>query len=148
MSRSTGRRALRGFTLLEIIVFIVVVGVGLTGILLLSQNAVKSSADPMMRKQALALADSILEEILQKEYADPDGVGGETTRATMDDVQDYHGQTQALFTDWPAALSAYTVTISVSATSLGTVPARRVAVSVTGGGHSVTLAGYRTQALL
>ena len=84
----------RGFTLIELIIFIVVVGGGLAGILTVSNNVVKSSADPMVRKQSMALADSILEEILQKEYSDPDGVqGNETTRETMDDVDDYNGKT-------------------------------------------------------
>ena len=53
----------RGFTLIEVIIFIVVVGAGLAGILAVSTNSVKASADPMVRKQAMALADSILEEI-------------------------------------------------------------------------------------
>lgn len=137
-------RYARGFTLIEVIIFIVVVGAGLAGILSVSTTVVKSSADPMVRKQAAALADSILEEILQKEYQDPDGTSGETTRDTMDDVDDYNGKTQALFADWPASLSSYTVTIAVSATTLGTTPAKRVTVTVSGGGNSVALVGYRT----
>ncbi len=137
-------RYARGFTLIEVIIFIVVVGAGLAGILSVSTTVVKSSADPMVRKQAAALADSILEEILQKEYQDPDGTSGETTRDTMDDVDDYNGKTQALFADWPASLSSYTVTIAVSVTTLGTIPAKRVTVTVSGGGNSVALVGYRT----
>ena len=103
----------RGFTLIEVIIFIVVASAGMAGILSISNTVVKSSADPMVRKQAVALADAILEEILQKEYSDPDGVqGGETTRATMDDVSDYDAKTQTLFNStspggWPAALDGY-----------------------------------------
>ena len=135
----------RGFTLIELIIFIVVVGVGLAGILTVSNNVVKSSADPMVRKQSMALADSILEEILQKEYADPDGVqGNETTRETMDDVDDYNGKTKAIFTDWPSALSTYTVSISVTPSTLGSVVAKKVTVTVSGGVHVISLSGYRT----
>ena len=135
----------RGFTLIELIIFIVVVGVGLAGILTVSNNVVKSSADPMVRKQSMALADSILEEILQKEYADPDGVqGNETTRDTMDDVDDYNGKTKTIFTDWPSALGTYTVAISVSSTTLGSVAAKKVTVTVSGGVHVISLSGYRT----
>ncbi|HOF50914.1 MAG TPA: type II secretion system protein [Rhodoferax sp.] len=135
----------RGFTLIELIIFIVVVGVGLAGILTVSNNVVKSSADPMVRKQSMALADSILEEILQKEYADPDGVqGNETTRDTMDDVDDYNGKTKAIFTDWPSALSTYTVSISVTPSTLGSVVAKKVTVTVSGGVHVISLSGYRT----
>ena len=122
-----------------------VVGAGLAGILAVSTNVVKSSADPMVRKQSMALADSILEEILQKEYADPDGSSGETTRDTMDDVDDYNGKTKALFTDWPASLSAYSVTIVVEApAALGGIMHKRVTVTVTGGTHSIAMTGYRS----
>lgn len=130
---------------MEVIIFIVVVGAALAGILAVTNNAVKSSADPMIRKQAAALADSILEEILQKEYADPDATGGETTRATMDDVSDYNGKTKTLFSDWPATLGGYDVAISVSAMTLGSVAAQRVVVTVTGGDNSIVMTGYRTQ---
>lgn len=135
----------RGFTLIEVIIFIVVVGAGLAGILAVSTNTVKGSADPMVRKQAMALVDSVLEEILQKEFSDPDGVGGETTRATMDDVVDYNGRTKTLFTDWPASLGSYDVAIAVTAMTLGGRPAQRVVVTVTGGNNSIAMTGYRTQ---
>jgi MSHA pilin protein MshD len=137
----------QGFTLLELIIFIVVVGVGLAGILTVSNNVVKSSADPMVRKQAMALADSILEEILQKEYEDPDGLPNvvELGRDTYDDVDDYDGKTKAIFTDWPPTLSSYTVAISVTPTTLSGVAAKKVTVAVTGGSNSITLTGYRTK---
>jgi MSHA pilin protein MshD len=133
-----------GFTLIEVIIFIVVVGAGLAGILSVSTNVVKSSADPMVRKQAMALADSILEETLQKAYQDPDGASGETTRATMDDVDDYNGKDQTLFVDWPSTLSTYTVAIAVAPTTLGAIAAKKVTVTVTGGSNQVVITGYRT----
>ena len=140
----------KGFTLIELIIFIVVVGAGVAGILSVMNTVVKSSADPVVRKQAVALADSILEEIAQKAYSDPDGAqGNETTRETMDDVDDYNGKTQALFTDWPGGLSAYQVVIVVaSPTALGgstAVSAKKVTVTVSRGSESITLTGYRTE---
>jgi type II secretory pathway pseudopilin PulG len=51
------KRQSRGFTLIELIFFIVVVGVGLAGIVSVSTTVVKSSAEPMVRKQALAGRD-------------------------------------------------------------------------------------------
>jgi MSHA pilin protein MshD len=53
--------------------FIVIVSVGLAGILLVMNTTTRSSADPMIRKQALAIAESLLEEIeLQPfTYCDP-----------------------------------------------------------------------------
>lgn len=135
---------IRGFTLIELIFFIVVVSVGLAGILKVMDVTVKSSADPMVRKQAMALAESILQEVLQKAYTDPDGVGGESTRATFDDVDDYNGRTNATFTDLPASLSGYVIGIAVTTTTLGSLPAKKVAVTVTHGSDAITLTGYRT----
>jgi MSHA pilin protein MshD len=139
----------RGFTLIEVIIFIVVVGAGLAGILAVSTNAVRGSADPMVRKQAMALADSILEEILQKDYDDPDGLpnvveaGG---RAAWDCVDDYNGKTQADFADWPGTLGGYTVAIGVAApAAVGGVNTKQITVTVTGGTNVITMAGRRTQ---
>ena len=70
----------RGFSLIELLVFIVVVGIAVTGVLsVYSQNA-RSSADPMVRKQAVAIAESLLEEVLAKPftYCDPDDANVET----------------------------------------------------------------------
>ena len=148
------KRPQRGFTLVELIIFIVVVSAGLAGILAVMNTTVKSSADPMVRKQAMALADSILEEILQKEFADPDGVqGGESTRASMDDVDDFHNKTQTLFNSssgaggWPSTLDGYQLLITVAAdsTQVGTVarPAKRITVAVSKGVESITITGFR-----
>lgn len=134
-----------GFTLIELIIFIVVVSAGLAGILSVMNTSVKSSADPMVRKQAIAIAESVLEEVLQKAYADPDGTNtGETGRTNWDNVDDYNGKTQADLA-LPAALSAYAVTIAVSdgSAALG-IAARKVMVTVSRGPESITLTGYRT----
>lgn len=142
MNSPAGRQA--GFTLVELVVFIVIVAVGVAGILLVMNTVVASSADPMARKQALALAESILEEVLQKEYADPDGTSGETTRATFDDVDDYNGKSNATFTDLPAKLASYTISIVVDAPApLNGVTMKRVRVTVSKAPESITLTGYR-----
>ncbi|MDR7306969.1 prepilin-type N-terminal cleavage/methylation domain-containing protein [Rhodoferax saidenbachensis] len=139
------KRVVRGFTLIELIVFIVVVGVGLTGILSVMNTVVKSSADPVVRKQVIALADSTMEEVMQKAYTDPDGVqGNEATRDAMDDVDDYDGKTEAIF-GLPAALAGYSIRISVTAdnVTLG-IMAKKVVVTVSKGTESFALASYRT----
>lgn len=144
MSRRAGRQA--GFTLVELVIFIVIVSVGVAGILLVMNTVVASSADPLVRKQALALAESVLEEVLQKAYADPDppGTPGETTRATFDDVDDYNGKSNSTFTDLPAALSSYAITIVVDAPAqLNGVDMKRVRVTVSKSAESITLTGYR-----
>jgi Tfp pilus assembly protein PilV len=65
------RRPESGFTLIELIVFIVIVSVGLAGVMSSLNMSVKHSADPLQPKQALAIAESLLEEILLKDYCDP-----------------------------------------------------------------------------
>ena len=52
-----------GFTLIETIVFLLVVGIGVAGLLSAMSTAIRFSADPLPQKQALALAESLMEEI-------------------------------------------------------------------------------------
>lgn len=134
-----------GFTLVELIIFIVIVAVSVAGILLVMNTVVASSADPLIRKQALALAESIMEEILQKNFGDPDGLPNvvEVNRTLFDDVDDYNGQTNAVFTDLPAALSTYVIGIAVAPATLNGMSVKRVGVTVSRGRESITLTGYR-----
>ena len=141
----TTSRHQSGFSLLELIIFIVVVSVGVAGILMVMDVSVKSSADPMVRKQAVALADSIMEEILLKSYAhDPTALVG-TNRATYDNVDDFNGLTQTAFTDLPTALAGYAIAITVVAlpAGLGGVNMKEVTVTVSRPPESVTMTGYR-----
>lgn len=71
---SASRRGQRGITLVELIVFIVVVSVGIAGVLSTIGPMVRDSANPMIRKQMMAVAESLLLEILRQPftYCDPD----------------------------------------------------------------------------
>lgn len=140
----------RGATLVELIVSIVIISVGLAGVMLVMDRTTRSSADPMIQYQAIAIAEAYLEEALLKEFTDPDGLGGET-RATYDDVNDYN------FTDIGArdqngqaiaGLGQYTVAVAVTPEIFNTIGAanvRRVQVTVTSPfGGTVVMSGYRT----
>jgi len=59
-----------GFTLIEMIITIVVISVGLTGVLLTFQVVVKSSADPLIAKQLISIAEARMEGAMVKEFAD------------------------------------------------------------------------------
>ena len=140
-----------GFTLIEVVIFIVVVSAGVAGILAVSNTVVKSSADPMVRKQAVAVAESMLEEIVLKEYANP--VGGYTgvDRAQFDDVDDYAGYATTGIQDVSgsavAGLERYNVAVAVAATTdLTGVAAKKITVSVTvtGSSEAISLTGYRS----
>lgn len=63
-----------GFTLVELVVFIVIVSVGVVGLVSVSGHFVRDSADPMLRKQMVAIAESLLNEVTQQPftYCDPD----------------------------------------------------------------------------
>jgi len=139
-----------GFTLVEIIVTIVVLAVAATAILGVFSSTVRSSANPMIQQQAVSIAEAYMEEILLKPFDDPDGVDGETTRITFDDVDDYDGLLPTDVADQNGVaipgLAAYTVTVVVSGVTLnGTAPALQVVVTVN---HnvlgSIVLQGYRT----
>ena len=57
------RAAQRGVTLIELVIFIVVVSVAVVGLLQIFARTTASSADPQLRKQALAIAEAMLDEI-------------------------------------------------------------------------------------
>jgi MSHA pilin protein MshD len=140
-----------GFTLVELIMFIVIVGVGLAGILLALNQGVMNSADPLTRKQAQAIAQSLMEEISLQAftYCDPDdpnvgtatsaagcttpeAVGpetGETRFASpqFDNVNDYHGYSMASIVDITntavPGLTGYSASVSVQPAALGSITA-------------------------
>lgn len=60
--------AARGFTLIELVIFIVVVSVAVLGVLRVISFTTANSADPQLRKQALVLAESMLEEVQLARY--------------------------------------------------------------------------------
>lgn len=64
----------RGLSLIEVVVFIVVLGVGLAGMAILYNQLTLASVDPLVRKQAVAIANSLMEEIQLRPftYCDPD----------------------------------------------------------------------------
>ena len=68
------RHKQRGISLVELIMFIVIVSVALAGILLVMNVVTRSSADPLIHKQSLAIAESLLEEVelMPFTFCDPD----------------------------------------------------------------------------
>ena len=147
-----------GFTLIEMIIAIVVLAAAVSGIMFAYVQNVSKSADPMIRQQAIIIAQAYLEEILLKSYSDVDG--GETgsceeaSRAQYDDVADYdcvNDTAGALdqFGNSLAGLGEYNVAVSVTSTNIGApaVAARRIDVTVTHDAYAsinMTLTGYRT----
>jgi MSHA pilin protein MshD len=63
MCTDTAMRRQRGLTLVEMLMFIVIVGIALAGILQMLAFTTRHSADPVRRKQALMIAEGLLEEV-------------------------------------------------------------------------------------
>jgi MSHA pilin protein MshD len=53
----------RGISLIELIMFMVITSIAVSGVLLVMNQVTAHSADAMIRKQALAIAESVLEEV-------------------------------------------------------------------------------------
>lgn len=109
-------RGARGVTLIELVIFIVLVGIAFAAFLSIYNALVVRSADPLLRKQALAIAESLLEEVqlMPFTFCDPNDAnaltaaspagcasmsedtigpeGGETRfgASPFDNVNDYH----------------------------------------------------------
>lgn len=84
----------RGLTLVELIMFIVVVSVGVVGILQVWSATVRGSADPLAYKQAVAIAEAVLEEIELQPFTvcDPtDPLASSVTVANGCGVQEGYG---------------------------------------------------------
>jgi MSHA pilin protein MshD len=154
-----------GATLVEVVLFIVIIATAVSAVLGTLRLTVGRSADPLVARQALAIAESLLQEVMSQPYtaADLDGganaIGpeaGETrfsTTTPFDHVDDYHGYTMngIVKTDGTAVtgLSSYNASVAVTAQALDNVPSGEgllVTVTVTGpGGYSISLRGFRAR---
>lgn len=75
-----------GVTLVELIVFIVIVGVALAGLFAAFNTMTAGSADPQVRKQVLAIAESLMDEVslMPITYCDPDDAAAATASGSSD----------------------------------------------------------------
>lgn len=163
----------RGVTLVELVIFIIIVSAASAGILLVMSATTQRSADPMVRQQALLIAESYLEEILHKRFTDPSAGATqvcpttlpykESSRASYDNVCDYHNLSDSAgvvdqLGNAVTGLTAYNVSVTVTGTAndgtalnninnTGALRVLRVDVEVTHDDISdfqVRMTGYRT----
>lgn len=168
-TRRSQRTGQRGLTFVELIFFIVIVSAGLAGILTVLDVSTSRSADPMVRKQMLAVAEGVMEEVRLQSFGwcDPDdanastaanaaGCAGSTPAETRgsaltpwDQVTDYNGavlNTSLAGTAFPAGYSAAVQVLQ--ADDLNGVKdgeALRIVVTVSFGPETLVLEGYRTR---
>ncbi|MBC7717342.1 MAG: type II secretion system protein [Pseudorhodobacter sp.] len=157
--QTPARKTQRGTSLVELIVLIVVVGIVVTAAMGALGTLSVRSADPLVQRQALAVAQSLLDEALAQPTPDGDALGPEpgesrgSATAPFNHVNDYNGYATTGIRNFDgtpvAALESYNANISVRPQAVGNVPAADgwwVEVRVTGpGGAEVVLAGWHAR---
>jgi MSHA pilin protein MshD len=132
--------AQRGITLIEQIVFIVIVSVGVVALVSTLNPMIRASADPMRTKQMVAIAEGLLNEIMHQPFTwcDPDDPAASTAQSyagcaspqntgssmagesrlggTFDNVDDYGGYSMANVTDVSGgnAMAGYTASVAIA----------------------------------
>jgi MSHA pilin protein MshD len=74
----------RGISMVELIMFIVIISIALVGVQLVMNKVTGHSADTLVRKQALAIAESLLEEVelMPFTFCDPSDASAATATNT------------------------------------------------------------------
>lgn len=160
---SSEGKAMRGMTLIELVMAIVILGIGLAGVLLAFSTVVRSSADPLIRKQMLAIAEQMMEEICLKPYvqAETHLPTANCARDTWNAITDYNSYdssasncvsggppgTASIYdvTGSPiASLAGYSVSVVLDGSPLaGIAEAKRITVTASHGTQSIQLIGWR-----
>lgn len=144
----------RGFTLVEMIIAMVIISAALAGVLAVLSRTSVFSASPMAAKQMSAIADGMLEEVLQKPFSGdgPPPANG-CDRSAFNEVSDYNNYTNMPVCDVTGnpGPAGYTVSVSVvnasGAMLTGGIPAGdtyQITVTVNKGSESYTIRGWRT----
>lgn len=138
------KRATGGFTLIELVVTIVILGVGVAALASLMSQAMVRGSDAVVHTRLVAVGTAYLEEILGKSYAE----GGATSvcniqheeadRMVYDDADDYDGLNEKPpRTQISSAINQYSgirvrVSVTCAGTELGLAGSRlkRIAVTV------------------
>ncbi len=137
----------KGFSLIELIITIVVLGVALSALTSSIFNGVGRNADPLWQSKATQLSQSYLDEILSMRYQEDSPLGGggvgtctlvgseagETSRSLYDDVDDYNGLIESadfLDTTTLSNYSGYNVSIEVTCNDVAT-NSKLIAVTIT-----------------
>jgi MSHA pilin protein MshD len=150
--RLVSTQRVRGLSLIELVIFIAVVSAALAGVLAVFIQSTGTSADPMLRRQALAVAESLLEEVSLMPFTFCDGDDANVTTATstadcasgadaigpesgenrfatpqFDNANDYGGYSMNGIVDITntavAGLSGYSASVAVTAATLNTMTA-------------------------
>lgn len=153
---SVAKKASSGVTLIETMVFLVVVSIALVALVRVYTSAVTNSIDPVVRVRALELAQAQLDEILSRKFDENtptsgvpacDSAAGAACLGIVgdgdyDDVGDYQG-----FVNNSDPNHTLTVNVIAAGDEIGLplTQARRITVSATIPGTSnLVLSAYKT----
>lgn len=102
MNQTPTNKNIEGFTLIEIVIVIVVLGIAMLPLLMMYTNVVVKSTDSQAMRVSSALGQDLMEEILSKRYDENpeepwtekqdlgvDGVENPADKTTFDDVDDF-----------------------------------------------------------
>jgi MSHA pilin protein MshD len=142
----------RGVTLIELIMFIMIVGIALAGIIGLMNFTARNTGDPVRRKQALMIAEGLLEEVelAQFTYCEPGSANADTAGSVAecltperfgkestdsdrpyDNVNDYGNNPNAFYNSAnqladvsgnPMNLPGYAATVTINTDNLNGIP--------------------------
>ena len=120
-----------GFTLIEVIVFIVVMALAFTTVMQVYQRAVINSADPLIMLRAKTLARSTLDTLLSREY---------------DELERFHGRSPTVIRTVGQYQVLAEVVLAGASFNLPKDALQRVTVTVKmSGEHSLSLTGYKAE---
>lgn len=141
-------------TLVETMVFLVVVSIALVALVRVFSQGVSDSVDPVVRARALELGQATLDEILARKYDENTPTGGVPAcnstdgppcvgiapDGDYDDVGDYHG-----ISDTSSPYHTIDVTVTdANGAGFPAVQARLITVTVSlPDGDSLTLSAYK-----
>lgn len=124
----------RGVSLLELIVFIVVVSIALAALLAVFTQSASTNVDPIIRSRLVEAAQSRLDEVIALKYDEATPTGGvpacnsvdgaactNTPDANANDVDDFNGATDAPYPNYQRVVTVTTdgsrklITVNVTA---------------------------------
>lgn len=148
--RRTLRQPIRGMTMIELVVAIVILGVGISGMMLAFSTVAGGSANPIVLRQMQAIAEEMGAEIALKPFAvTANAAATGCSRVNFNDLRDYNGYTttnQICTIDGVPipSLNGYSVTVAVGAVADNNVPsADSLLITITVRSSGQTYVAYR-----
>ena len=150
------RRRSQGFTLIELVFAIVVISLGLAGILEVYTTVAKGSADPIVTKQMLTVAEEMVEELTIKPFATTTVTPSGCARSNFTSIWNYNNYSTTnqicdAFGNAIASLNGYSVSVSVvtdnvtlAGANVTSGNAAKITVTVSYGAKSLSLITWRT----